>query len=136
MPSQLTQLAYYSSFDSDQGADLDAILKSAHVHNSKNFITGALWLYKKYFIQVLEGERKKVSETYHRICQDARHSDVVLVGCVDIMARDFDNWWMAYVMDTPQNLDLILKYSCTNKIAPEKLTHERIVQLLLNAQKK
>lgn len=136
MPSQLTQLAYYSTFDRDKGVDLDAILKSANEHNSKNFITGALWLYKTFFIQVLEGERKKVSETYHRICQDSRHSDVVLVGCIDIMARDFDNWWMAYVMDTPQNLELILKYSCTDKIVPEKLTHERIVQLLLAAKKK
>lgn len=134
MPSQLTQLVYFSEVNPAQPFDLESILRVAQKENKRQFITGALWMYKKYFIQVLEGERAKVSTLYNKIIQDKRHERVVLVGCVDVEQRDFADWWMAYIMDNKRNQDLILKYACSDVLEPRKMSHKRLLNLMKESQ--
>jgi hypothetical protein len=48
------------------------------------------------FMQGLEGEDGAVRETYGRICRDARHKDVYLLGVQPLARRDFPAWGMGF----------------------------------------
>lgn len=130
----LTRLIYYSRCDSSGGVDVESILQSARTHNGRNHITGALWFDGIVFIQVLEGGRKAVSETYHRIVADPRHHDVELVMCDMVDRRVFHEWKMAYVSDTQANRDLIRKYSGTDQLKPREMTAASILNVMLEGQ--
>jgi hypothetical protein len=91
---QLTQLIYTSRpFGFDAGT-LDDILISARLHNRRDGITGALICRADLYMQLLEGPRQVVTNTFRRIVQDDRHVDVSLVWCGDIAARLFPDWDM------------------------------------------
>ena len=45
-------------------ADLKSILEAAKRNNMANGVTGALLFNQEYFAQVLEGDRKVVTETF------------------------------------------------------------------------
>ena len=44
------------------------------------------------FLQVLEGEKDAVLNTFNRIALDNRHSNLVILGEGPIVQRDFKNW--------------------------------------------
>jgi hypothetical protein len=90
----LMQLIYTSRpFGFDAGM-LDDILMSARRHNRDNAITGALICRADLFMQILEGPRDAVTETFARIIRDDRHLDVTLICCDDTDARLFPDWYM------------------------------------------
>ncbi|MBO6797870.1 BLUF domain-containing protein [Maricaulis sp.] len=130
----LTRLLYFSRASQGLGMDLDQILASAREQNSKNNITGALWFDGDYFVQVLEGGRHAVSETYHRIAADERHTDIELASCEMVDSRLFHKWRMAYFADTQENRDLITKYSGHNQLIPEKMSARSLLHVLAEGQ--
>lgn len=130
----LTRLIYYSRCDASEGIDVESILQSAREHNARNQITGALWFDGTYFIQVLEGGRKAISDTYHRIARDPRHFDIELVSCELIDRRVFNDWKMAYVSDTQPNRDLIRKYSGTDQLKPREMSAASLLNVILEGQ--
>lgn len=130
MKSQLTQLVYYSKVVNSAEIDYENLLATAIRRNKETYLTGALWLHGDYFIQVLEGSRLHVSETYQRICGDPRHEDIVLVGCKTVDERSFADWWMALVMTTPKKQAEILRYSGTPVLDPEFMPHDSLVALM------
>ena len=75
----------------------DSILRTAHSWNLQNDITGVLCQGQGVFLQVLEGERGKVTGLYARIHADPRHRDLELLHCESITARRYGAWSMAYV---------------------------------------
>ena len=48
-------------------------------------------------MQVLEGERGKVTSLYARIHADPRHKDLELLHCESITSRRYAAWSMAHV---------------------------------------
>ncbi len=48
-------------------------------------------------MQVLEGSKDAVAETYERICRDARHHQLDLLFEGPIAEREFYDWSMAFV---------------------------------------
>ena len=64
---------------------------------SKNGITGVLCQGQGVFLQVLEGERGKVTSLYARIHADSRHKDLELIHCESIGERRYGDWSMAHV---------------------------------------
>lgn len=130
MANHLIQLVYFSRI-SDRYEGIDPILESSIANNSNNFISGALMAHQGNFIQVLEGGRSVVSETYHRICADNRHEEIILVGCKNIELRSFPEWSMAMVLDTPNNRSKIFQFSSEDRLEPDALTQESLVQLML-----
>ncbi len=130
----LTRLLYFSRVNSDMDQDIDQILSSARKHNSSRNITGALWFDGDYFVQALEGGRHAVSETYHRIAADKRHSDIELASCEMVDSRLFHKWRMAYFADTQENRDLITKYSGHNQLMPEKMSARSLLHVLAEGQ--
>ena len=102
-PVYLFRLIYYSKntvVDPDnpkQRDDLKDILESAKHNNMANGVTGALLFNQNYFAQVLEGDRKAVTQTFCRILKDPRHSDHVILDARAIDQRRFADWSMCFV---------------------------------------
>lgn len=90
---------------------LNAILKKSTANNPAVGITGVLCFSGEIFLQVLEGGRSQVSTLYHRIAQDPRHRDVVLLSYEEIDERSFAGWAMGQVDMARLNPALLLKYS-------------------------
>lgn len=91
---RLMQLIYVSRPFGFEGSTLDDILLSARRHNAANGVTGALICRNDVFLQLLEGPREKVTETFSRILRDDRHIEVSLLWCGDAPFRSFAEWSM------------------------------------------
>ena len=79
MPMRLCQLIYTSRPFGFNAPMLDDILTAARSLNTQHGITGALICRADMFMQMLEGPRAKVTETFGRIQADDRHVDVTLL---------------------------------------------------------
>lgn len=71
---------------------LKSILSAGRRNNPLNGITGVLIFDGRYFLQVLEGRRDTVFETFLRILPDKRHSQVTLAGFHEVPDRLFEDW--------------------------------------------
>jgi hypothetical protein len=95
----LIRLIYLSkAVDAQTRALTDSILSRAHAWNTQNDITGVLCQGQGVFLQVLEGERGKVTDLYARIHADPRHKDLELIHCEGISERHYGDWSMAHVL--------------------------------------
>ena len=101
MPMRLCQLIYTSRPFGFNAPMLDDILTAARSLNAQHGITGALICRADMFMQMLEGPRAKVTETFGRIQADDRHVDVTLLHVGDTPERIFANWSMRD--DPPQS---------------------------------
>jgi blue light- and temperature-responsive anti-repressor len=81
---------------SQKEAALEAILRASRSTNRKCGVTGALLFNGEAFAQVLEGSRSAVESIYAKICEDPRHSQILLLESARAADRDFRNWTMAY----------------------------------------
>lgn len=132
----LTRLLYVSDYNRDKPFDAGQMLKSAIAKNRANQITGALWFDGRQFIQVLEGARDVVSETYHRIAQDERHNNIELVCCNSVTERFFPQWSMGYFGDTLSNQQMILRYSTSDKLNPNEMSPDSLLGLMMTLELK
>ena len=90
------QLLYISSVTRPMlRIDIEQILFTARRHNQRNEITGLLIASNRRFMQVLEGDKAMVFETFHRICRDDRHSASLILRETEIAERQFADWSMA-----------------------------------------
>ncbi|MEM9343540.1 MAG: BLUF domain-containing protein [Pseudomonadota bacterium] len=90
------QLIYSSRpFGYDQPT-LDGILLDARRCNTRDDITGALVCRHDVFIQMLEGPRENVSNTFDRIREDDRHVEVKLRYFGENEDRTFAKWAMLH----------------------------------------
>lgn len=98
--------------------ELSAILRQSRQNNLPEGITGALCHSGGIFMQVLEGGRQAVNQLYLRLCQDQRHTDVLLLTYEEISERRFANWAMGQVNLGRLNPAVLLKYSETATLDP------------------
>ncbi len=92
--TELVQLIYVSRPRELTVPVVTDILRSAWSHNARNSITGALICRQDVFMQLLEGPRTAVEETFARIEQDNRHTDVRFRYLTLIADRLFPAWAM------------------------------------------
>ena len=90
---------------------LDSILEQSRANNPPLGITGILCFNDDLFIQVLEGGRDEVCDTYNKIVRDDRHRDVRILTYDEIAERRFGGWTMGQVNIAKVNPSLLLKYS-------------------------
>ena len=96
--TMMIRLIYLSkAVDPQTGALTESILRTAHAWNAQNGVTGVLCQGQGVFLQVLEGERSKVTSLYARIHADRRHKDLELIHCESITERRYGDWSMAHV---------------------------------------
>lgn len=128
----LFRLIYYSknaivgSQDPHFRADLKNILEQAKKNNMANGVTGALLFNQTYFAQVLEGDRKAVTETFCRIAADPRHTDHVILEARPIARRRFSDWSMCFV-GQPVAEEIHRRYCISNEFLPMKMSAESLL---------
>jgi hypothetical protein len=112
--------------------DLVDILEKSERNNKKVGITGMLSFGDSMFLQVLEGSRRVVSQTYNRILLDKRHVNAELIDFSEIEQRDFSLWSMKVVQLGTQSevRDLILKYSSSDTFSPISMTGQQSLNFL------
>jgi len=133
----LYRLTYFSTPKTDIAeSDIRAILKSARGFNSKSNITGFLTFHKSCFLQVLEGSREALSETFLRLGHDPRHHGIVLMGFDAIDQRAFAAWSMGYLPLTNYKDERIRRYTASgHELKPTDLSVQGAVSLLLEFAK-
>lgn len=77
-------------------SDMEDLLLKSRSNNIINGITGCLIYHEGGFIQILEGDKKKIYSLFEKIKLDTRHTNVNLFSEVEIEKRVFPNWGMAY----------------------------------------
>ena len=84
------------------------------------------------FLQVLEGSRRLVSQTYNRILLDKRHVNAELIDFSEIDHRNFGVWSMKMVQinNQPEVRNIILKYSNSNVFSPISMTGKQSLHFL------
>lgn len=79
-----------------QKETLKDMLVSFRKNNEANGITGMMLFSEGIFLQVLEGEDRKVNTLVRKIRKDARHHSVVQLDEKAITRRIFPNWSMGF----------------------------------------
>ncbi|MEM8999575.1 MAG: BLUF domain-containing protein [Bacteroidota bacterium] len=72
------------------------MLSAARENNRKYKITGCLLFHKNKFLQLLEGEKDKVTKLYGRILKDNRHTAIETINEKSIDQPIFSDWSMAF----------------------------------------
>ncbi len=109
----LLQIIYASDLSGSNESELSTILNASVRNNEKNEITGMLIYKNSRFLQVLEGKKEAVLETYERISKDPRHQNIVLLLKDEIESRDFQDWSMGFkkLLDSDlENFPIYAKY--------------------------
>lgn len=91
-------VAYYGDvIDEPTRSEVERIAHRTRNRNADLGITGCLFYFGRYFVQVLEGHIGDVDRVYGTIVSDTRHSNVI--GLVDniVQARAFSNWSLKFV---------------------------------------
>jgi hypothetical protein len=109
---------------------MDSILATSRKNNPPNGITGVLCTNNYIFLQLLEGGRKEVSETYNRIVRDPRHHDIQLLHMEEVSERKFAGWSMGKVSFDRINLAILLKYSAKAVLDPYSVPGASSIALL------
>lgn len=103
----LCRLAYFSRrnwyYDTpdENNAILRSILAAGLRNNPRQGLSGVLVVDGNLFVQVLEGPRVTLSNTFCRIQQDTRHGGLVLTGFEEVADRLFPDWSVV-VRNTPK----------------------------------
>lgn len=124
----LKTICYISDSSRDVSADLLTELYSkAKSNNSKNNITGVL-VYKNHnFLQVLEGSQDIVDQTFDRIKNDSRHSNIFKVINTNIEGRIFEDYNFGFtVIDDKTEFKNLYEYLDWLKLGHNKLANEVI----------
>ena len=104
---------------------LSGILTTSRVNNVKRDITGALICREDIFLQLLEGPKENVQETYDSIKRDDRHLNVQHLLDHNVDQRLFPAWAMR---DDPVKTWMWSKEEVANGIVT-KLTKEEIINV-------
>ncbi|TAG78309.1 MAG: BLUF domain-containing protein [Burkholderiales bacterium] len=111
-------------------AVLESVLGSSRKNNPPAGITGVLCTNGVVFLQMLEGGRKEVNETYMRIARDPRHYDVQILHFEEITERKFATWSMGKVSFDRVNMAILMKHSAKPVLDPYSVSGKVSVALL------
>lgn len=127
----LTHLIYASKkVESLALLDVMDIVRKSETRNRQSDITGFLCFSEKYFLQVLEGNRARINETFRRIVADQRHTGVEIISAKEIEAREFGRWSMGFMSHTEDKRKIYLRYSKSDLFDPYDLTESSAFGLL------
>ena len=91
----MIQLIYISTAERLMTADdLQSIMLTSLIHNSKKHVTGILLFDQGTFCQALEGEAEDVHALFSKILEDDRHTSIIKIFDDEIQTRDFSSWTM------------------------------------------
>jgi hypothetical protein len=127
----LIRLIYASETAAPMGpTDIQALLSLARRKNRLHDITGLLVFDSRYFLQVLEGDRRVVSELYSRLAQDPRHKRLTIMQADPIDQRRFVGWSMGFAAADALGRGLMLRHGCSGHFDPLQLRASSALALL------
>jgi hypothetical protein len=135
----LHQLIYYSrnNVSGDDRAHIQHlrdILSASQRNNRREAITGYLIYDKRWFLQILEGQRARIFATYERLQHDVRHGGLTLMKTGPVLQRAFPTWDMGGSMRTPEKQEIFLRYGIASQIDPRRLGAGAVLNLALDLQ--
>jgi len=77
--------------------DLTDLLAKARQNNQSIGVTGMLVFDRGTFLQAIEGSPQVVQQLFHKIRQDTRHTDIMMLAQEAIQERDFRDWSMGFI---------------------------------------
>jgi hypothetical protein len=107
-----------------------AILAECQRNNPKRGITGVLCYSGDIFLQVLEGGRDAVCDTFNSIVGDERHHTVRLLSFEEVSERRFGCWTMGQVNMEKINSSMLLKYAEKAELNPFAVSGQVSMALL------
>ena len=127
----LTRLVYYSQRNPSEKLDTKSLIETCKRNNSRLNLTGILHYSGDHFIQVIEGGRVEVSELYHRITRDPRHTNIIILSCTDVRERMFPTWSMGLHQGAnAQTRTVLLRYFSTDIMNPETVNVDTLLDAL------
>ena len=128
----LTRILYASTVNEQlKPNDIEDILDKARLNNKKTDVTGMLFFSSNYFLQCIEASRTNVNELYHKILNDKRHSNIVLLDYTEISEREFGDWSMSYVPNMSLTKPINLKFSGSSIFDPYQMSGESVHKMML-----
>ena len=109
---------------------ITAILAECQRNNPQRGITGVLCYSDEIYLQVLEGGRDAVCDTFNAIVRDERHESVRLLSFEEISERRFGGWSMGQVNIGKINSSLLLKYAEKAELNPFSVSGKVSMALL------
>ncbi|WP_232224010.1 BLUF domain-containing protein [Gillisia sp. CAL575] len=79
--------------------EIQNILSSSNTWNNKNDITGLLLFSEGNFFQIIEGEKKTITELFETIQEDDRHHNIMQIFGKDIHKDAYDGYVSDCVSD-------------------------------------
>lgn len=78
--SALYRVIYASIAEALTKRDIEGVLDSSEKNNFALGVTGALVFTSRFFLQILEGERRAVDAIYTKIRKDRRHHSIATIA--------------------------------------------------------
>lgn len=132
--TQLHRLLYASRADVS-GPVFDAMTQDVVAVSARNNarvgVTGLLVAFDGWFLQVLEGSRGEVSNTFSRIVKDPRHSVLEIIAMSPIDGRLFGRWSMSARTITPAAAPLLEMLGAPGGLDPCAMNSAGALRMLL-----
>ena len=109
---------------------LNNLVKQADRHNIEQGVGGCLIHVDDFFIQVMEGPRGAISETFHRIARDERHHEVHIVHAAPAVTRQFTVPTLAAFDIASDTNPVFAKYRVRPQFCPYQMAPHALSDLI------
>ncbi|WP_083656823.1 BLUF domain-containing protein [Mongoliimonas terrestris] len=105
---------------------------ASSLNNARVGITGLLVADDSFYLQLLEGDRQAVTDTFLRIAQDCRHSGIQLLDASDQRDRLFPNWAMSMLGASESRSRLLARHRKSAMFIPHELSATEAAQFFID----
>lgn len=112
--------------------DLNELSAVAQANNKRHDLSGLLAFDRKYFVQVIEGGRRNVTNLLANLFRDQRHEDLVVLEFDYIEKRQFGQWSMHFVPLDQSTKEIIFAHSASTTFNPYNFTKHGALSFLMD----
>ncbi len=81
--------------------EINELLHQSRINNKKRNLTGLLLYSEGNFMQILEGNKDDIQNTFEKIKLDSRHKSIITIINEPLEKRSFSDWTMGYSLIDP-----------------------------------
>jgi hypothetical protein len=131
----LFHLIYVSSSNGLMNEEqLSDLLESIRPLNEKHSITGMLLYQEGNIMQIIEGEKKSITQLFRNIQSDHRHTRIIKLIEEPISSRNFSDWTMSYLNVSPVKIDGFSDFMLSGSFNEKKISTAKKLLLGFRAQ--
>lgn len=95
--ARLTYVSRSTSTPDNLAQHLTDIVQPSMAGNKKSSINAVLYYGNNYFFQCIEGRKTQVHALFNKICNDPRHTDVVVLSYHEVASLSLNTLWLKFV---------------------------------------